>query len=122
MPQTNTHSTPARGAAAVPLSPLRMEEEIDRMRREMNAIILAHYYQEDSIQDLADYTGDSLQLAQAAAKTNASVIVFCGVRFMAEGAKILNPEKQVLLPDMEAGCSLEESCPADRFRAFIDAH
>src|SRR4051812_2980776 len=78
------------------------ESEIGRLRKEMNAVILAHYYQEDDIQDIADHVGDSLELARRAAETNADVIVFCGVRFMAEGAKILNPEKLVLIPDMKA--------------------
>jgi len=96
--------------------------EIDRLRKSMNAVILAHYYQDDEIQDIADHVGDSLQLAQAAAKTDAKVIVFCGVKFMAEGAKILNPDKLVLLPDPEAGCSLEESCPAEPFAAFRRQH
>ncbi len=104
------------------LPPAQLEEEINRLRREMNAVILAHYYQEDELQEIADFVGDSLQLAQAAAKTSADVIVFCGVKFMAEGAKILNPTKQVLLPDLKAGCSLEESCPPARFRAFREAH
>jgi len=98
------------------------EEEIHRLRKEMNAVILAHYYQDDEIQDLADYVGDSLELARRAAETKADVIVFCGVRFMAEGAKLLNPEKLVLIPDMKAGCSLEDSCPPDAFKAFKDAH
>ncbi|MDE3059680.1 MAG: quinolinate synthase NadA [Pseudomonadota bacterium] len=98
------------------------EEEIHRLRREMNAVILAHYYQEDEIQDLADYVGDSLDLARRAARTEADVIVFCGVRFMAEGAKILNPEKLVLVPDMKAGCSLEESCPPEAFRQFKEQY
>src|SRR5882757_25860 len=86
------------------------EAEISRLRKSMNVGILAHYYQEDDIQDLADHVGDSLELARRAAETSADVIVFCGVKFMAEGAKILNPEKLVLLPDLKAGCSLEMSC------------
>src|SRR5271156_1446840 len=98
------------------------EAEIKRLRREMNAVILAHYYQEDEIQDLADHVGDSLDLARRAAATDADVIVFCGVKFMAEGAKILNPEKRVLIPDMKAGCSLEDSCPPDAFRKFKEQH
>jgi quinolinate synthase len=98
------------------------ENEIDRLRREMNAVILAHYYQEDEIQDLADYVGDSLDLARRAAETKADVIVFCGVKFMAEGAKILNPEKLVLIPDMKAGCSLEDSCPPEAFAKFTAAY
>lgn len=98
------------------------EAEIRRLRKEMNAVILAHYYQEDEIQDIADHVGDSLDLARRAAETTADVIVFCGVRFMAEGAKILNPGKLVLIPDLKAGCSLEDSCPPDRFRQFKDQH
>jgi quinolinate synthase len=96
--------------------------EIARLKRKMNAIILAHYYQEPDIQDIADVIGDSLALAQAAAKTDASVIVFCGVHFMAETAKILNPDKLVLLPDLAAGCSLSDSCPAPEFERFVRAH
>lgn len=120
-PVVSTPEVPSALADA-PLSRLQMEDEINRMRREMNAVILAHFYQEDEIQDLADHVGDSLQLAQAAAKTDADVIVFCGVRFMAEGAKILNPDKLVLLPDLKAGCSLESSCPAEAFAAFREKH
>jgi quinolinate synthase len=96
--------------------------EIDRLKRERNAVILAHYYQKSEIQDLADFVGDSLDLSRKAAATDADVIAFCGVRFMAETAKILSPEKTVILPDMDAGCSLEDSCPPDQFRAFREAH
>ena len=99
-----------------------LEDEIDRLRKERNAVILAHYYQEPEIQDLADFIGDSLQLAQAAKGTDADVILFCGVHFMAETAKILNPTKTVLVPDMEAGCSLADSCPSDELSAWKDAH
>ncbi len=104
------------------LIPPNLEEEILRLKREMNAVILAHYYQDDDIQDIADVIGDSLELARKAAETNADVIVFCGVKFMAEGAKILNPTKKVLLPDMKAGCSLEFSCPPAQFKAFREAN
>jgi quinolinate synthase len=98
------------------------EREIQELKRKLNAVILAHYYQESEIQDVADFVGDSLALAQAAAKTKADVIVFCGVHFMAETAKILNPTRQVLLPDLEAGCSLSDRCPPGAFRAFKEKH
>jgi quinolinate synthase len=93
--------------------------EIGRLKDELNAVILAHYYQEPEIQDLADFVGDSLGLARQAQGTEAEVIVFCGVHFMAETAKVLNPEKTVVLPDLEAGCSLADSCPPEDFRRFI---
>lgn len=96
--------------------------EIDRLRRERNAVILGHYYQKPEIQDLADFVGDSLDLSRKAAATDADVIAFCGVRFMAETAKILSPDKTVILPDMDAGCSLEDSCPPEQFAAFRAQH
>ena len=95
---------------------------IDRLRKEKNAIILAHYYQAADIQDIADFVGDSLELSRKAAETDADVIVFCGVKFMADTAKILSPEKIVVLPDMDAGCSLEDSCPPEKFKAFREKH
>ena len=104
------------------LAGLDLRTEIERLRREKNAVILAHYYQRPELQDLADFVGDSLELSRKAAETDAGVIAFCGVKFMAETAKILSPEKIVVLPDMEAGCSLEDSCPPEAFKAFRAAH
>ncbi len=101
---------------------LDVEREIGRLKKELNAVLLAHYYQEPAIQDLADYVGDSLGLSQQAAKTDASVIVFCGVHFMAETAKILNPGKLVLLPDLDAGCSLADRCQADDFAKWLEQY
>jgi len=99
-----------------------LKERILELKKEKNAVILAHYYQEADIQDVADYVGDSLGLSQEAMKVDADIILFAGVHFMAETAKILNPNKKVILPDLNAGCSLAESCPADSFKKFIDAH
>jgi quinolinate synthase len=112
---------PSGPAPAVPPG-LDLEDEIRRLKRERDAVLLAHYYQEGDIQDLADFLGDSLQLAQEARKTTAKVILFAGVHFMAETAKILNPERIVVVPDLAAGCSLADGCPADRFRAWRALH
>jgi quinolinate synthase len=108
-----------RGFLDIELDPtLDLFHEIERLKKEKNAIVLAHYYQEPDIQDVADYIGDSLGLAQQAAKTTADIIVFAGVHFMAETSKILNPSKKVLLPDLKAGCSLADSAPAELFKQF----
>ena len=101
---------------------LDLEDEIRRLKGQKNAVLLAHYYQEEEIQDLADFVGDSLDLSRNAQKTKADIIAFAGVRFMAETAKILNPTRKVVLPDYEAGCSLENSCPPEAFRAWREAH
>lgn len=110
------------GGGRESLAGLDLKAEINRLRKERNAVILAHYYQEPALQDIADFVGDSLDLSKKAAATDADVIAFCGVRFMAEVAKILSPQKIVVLPDMAAGCSLEDSCPPEEFGAFRAAH
>ncbi|VXC76644.1 quinolinate synthase NadA [Sphingomonas sp. AX6] len=112
----------ARNGIGGSLTGVDLLAEIDRLRKERNAVILAHYYQRPEIQDLADFVGDSLDLSRKAAETDADVIAFCGVRFMAETAKILSPGKTVILPDMDAGCSLEDSCPPDQFAKFRADH
>src|SRR5580693_5912898 len=103
-------------------SSLDLEDEIQKLKKSRNAVLLAHYYQDSEIQDVADFIGDSLQLSQQAAATQANVICFAGVHFMAETAKILSPHKTVVLPDLEAGCSLASGCPADRFGAWVARH
>ena len=113
-------ATTLRDPATAGIDPsLDLEKEIRALKKEMNAVLLAHYYQDAEIQDLADFVGDSLALSQQAAKTDASVIVFCGVHFMAETAKILNPDKLVVIPDMDAGCSLADRCPPEEFERWL---
>ncbi len=109
-------------AQTLNLTGLDLRAEIERLRHERKAVILAHYYQKPELQDLADFVGDSLELSRKAADTDAEVIAFCGVKFMADTAKILSPNKIVVLPDMDAGCSLEDSCPPEKFKAFREAH
>ena len=112
-----------KGYVDAPIDPkLDLRSEILRLKQERNAVIMAHYYQRPEIQELADHIGDSLALAQLAAKTDADVIVLCGVHFMGETAKILCPDKTVIVPDLSAGCSLADSCPADEFEAYVKAH
>ena len=112
-----------KGFIDEPVDPtLDLFDEIEKLKREKNAVILAHYYQDPDIQDIADYIGDSLGLSQQAAKTDADIIVFAGVHFMAETAKILSPTKKVLLPDVKAGCSLSDSCPPNLFAKFKEAY
>ncbi len=113
---------PSNDASPSGLSDAELEAEIKRLKVERNAVILAHYYQESETQDLADYVGDSLGLSQQAATTKADVIVFCGVHFMAETAKILNPDKIVLVPDLDAGCSLADGCPAPVFSKWLEKY
>ena len=112
-----------KGYLSIDVDPtLDLEAEINRLKKEKNAVILAHYYVESELQDIADFIGDSLQLAQKAASTDAEIIVFVGVHFMAETAKMLNPQKKVLLPDLKAGCSLADSCPPHLFKKFKEKH
>ena len=104
------------------MTPEMLRNEILRLKKEKNALIMAHYYQRDEIQEIADFIGDSLALAQYAAKTDAEIIVMCGVHFMGETAKILCPDKKVLVPDLKAGCSLADSCDPEEFARFVEAH
>jgi quinolinate synthase len=123
IPETVKANVDQHGFLDIDLDPtLDLFAEIERLKREKNAIVLAHYYQEPDIQDVADYIGDSLGLAQQAEKTKADMIVFAGVHFMAETAKILNPTKKVVIPDLKAGCSLSDSCPPPLFKKFKELH
>jgi quinolinate synthase len=117
------NEVPVKGFLDIEVDPtLDLFHEIEELKKEKNAVILAHYYQEPDIQDVADYIGDSLGLAQQAEKTTADMIVFAGVHFMAETAKILNPAKKVVIPDLKAGCSLSDSCPPPLFKKFKEQH
>ena len=118
----NFVALPGPGAKKNVAADLDLEAAINNLRQKKNAVILAHYYQDYELQDIADFVGDSLDLSRRAAETEADVIVFCGVRFMGEVAKIVNPRRTVLLPDADAGCSLEEACQADDFKSWRDAH
>lgn len=117
--KTREMASPVTSKSPLPSDPF---EALARLKREKNAVILAHYYQEGDIQDAADFVGDSLELARYAQKASADIIVFAGVHFMAEGAKILNPSRKVLLPDLRAGCSLSDSCPPGAFARFREKH
>lgn len=117
-----TAASTAKTVSPVPLNKNELSSEINELRKKHNAVILAHYYQDPEIQDIADFVGDSLELSRKASNTNADVIVFCGVHFMAETAKILSPEKIVLLPDLDAGCTLADDCPAEAFANFRANH
>ncbi len=123
MPASLSPSAPAApNSSARGRIPLDLEQAIRRLKAELNAVLLAHYYQEDEIQDIADHVGDSLELSRRAAETRADVIVFCGVHFMAETAAILNPGKPVLVPDLDAGCSLADRCPPEAFERWVRQH
>jgi len=123
VPDTAIANVEKNGFLDIELDPsLDLFAEIEKLKKEKNAVLLAHYYQEPDIQDVADYIGDSLGLAQQAEKTSADMIVFAGVHFMAETAKILNPGKKVVIPDFKAGCSLSDSCPPPLFKKFKEQH